>query len=199
MTQRNDATARLWIRNPDSLGKEVDPDLLEAAQRVWDRARFVVIRYLADDLDAADILEAIVDSISRSPNGHEPIRHLDAYLLRSVAREAIRRRRRRLPITLCDSVTLDRLSAAVSVDWDRTLDDERWMALLKASLDSNGRLMLEYRVLEYDWRFIAKSMGYANEHSAEVQFRKKIDRALERIQAHHGPGLTRRFKRESHE
>jgi len=119
MTQRNDATGRSCIRNPDSPGNEVDPHLFEAARRVWDRARVVVISYLADDLGAADILETIVDSISRSPNGHDPIRHLDAYLLRSVAREAIRSHRRRIPITLCDSVNFDRLAAAVSVDWDR--------------------------------------------------------------------------------
>ena len=28
-------------------------------------------------------------------------------------------------------------------------------------------------------------MGYFNYHSAEVQFRKKLDKALKRIQVHH--------------
>jgi MinD-like ATPase involved in chromosome partitioning or flagellar assembly len=57
--------------------------------------------------------------------------------------------------------------------------------LLRASLDPKGREMLGHRILEYDWSFIAGVMGYANAHSAEVQFRKKIDKALERIHAHH--------------
>ena len=53
MDQRNDAQTRLWIPTRDSLGNEVDARLIRAAHRIWDRARLVVIRYLADDTDAA--------------------------------------------------------------------------------------------------------------------------------------------------
>lgn len=59
------------------------------------------------------------------------------------------------------------------------------MELLRASLDARGREILEYRVLDYDWAFIASVIGYANGHSAEVQFQKKLDKALERIRIHH--------------
>lgn len=185
MSQRNDAQTRLWIRSPDSLGNEVDRRLIEAAHRVWERARFVVIRYLAEDTETAEILEAVVDSASCSRNGQGSIQHLDAYLLKSVARESIRRRRKNRRITFIDPTDLEKLAGAVAYDWDRQLDDEKWMDLLRASLDARGRQMLEYRVLEYDWRFIAGVMGYSNDHSAEVQFRKKIDKALKRIQVHH--------------
>ena len=185
MSQRNDAQMRLWIRSPDSLGNEVDRRLIEAAHRVWERARFVVIRYLAEDTETAEILEEVVDSASCSRNGHGSIQNLDAYLLKSVARESIRRRRKNRRIKFVDPTDLERLAGAVAYDWDRALDDEKWMDLLLASLDARGREMFQYRVLEYDWRFIADVMGYSNYHSAEVQFRKKLDKALKRIQVHH--------------
>jgi DNA-directed RNA polymerase specialized sigma24 family protein len=94
MNQRKDAQTRLWIRNRDSLGQMVDRGLIEAAHRVWERARLVVIRYLAEDTEAPEILEAAVDSASCAMGNHQPIQFFEAYLLRSVAREAIRRLRR---------------------------------------------------------------------------------------------------------
>ena len=145
MSQRNDAQMRLWIRSPDSLGNEVDRRLIEAAHRVWERARFVVIRYLAEDTETAEILEEVVDSASCSRNGHGSIQNLDAYLLKSVARESIRRRRRNRRIKFVDPTDLERLAGAVAYDWDRALDDEKWMDLLLASLDARGREMFQYR------------------------------------------------------
>jgi hypothetical protein len=49
MNQPKDAQTRLWLRNLDSLGNIVDRRLIEAADRVWERARLVVICYLAED------------------------------------------------------------------------------------------------------------------------------------------------------
>ena len=58
MDQREEAQKRYWIRDLDSLGKAVDHRLIEAAHRIWERARLVVIRFLADDTEASEILEA---------------------------------------------------------------------------------------------------------------------------------------------
>jgi hypothetical protein len=197
MNQRNDAQTRVWIRSPDSLGNEVDRTLIEAAHRVWDRARFVVIRYLAEDTEAAEILEAVVDAASCLRNGHGSIQHVDAYLLKSVARESIRRRRKSRHIRFVDPSDLERLAGAVAYDWDSRLDDEKSMELLRASLDPKGREMLDYRVLEYDWHFIAVRLGYSSAHSAEVQFQKKIEKALARIQIHHGSTVKAPYLRSS--
>jgi hypothetical protein len=191
MSQRNDAQSRLWVRTPDSLGKEVDRRLIEAAYGVWERARFVVIRYLAEDTDTAEILETAVDSASCSQNGHASIQQLEAYLLKCVARESIRRSRRNRRLTYIDPRDLERLAGAIAYDWDRDLDNERGMELLRASLDAKGREILEFRVLDYDWAFIASVMGYANSHSAAVQFRKKLDKALERVRIHHTAKLQK--------
>ena len=185
MNQRNDAQTRLWIRNPDSLGNVVDHRLIEAAHRVWERARLVVIRYLAEDTEAAEILEAAVDSASRAMGNLQSIQFFEAYLLRSVARESVRRLRRHQRISYVDNVDLERLAGAVSIDLDRQLDDARRIEIFRACMDEHGRMMYDLRVLDHDWRSIATLMGYRDAHSAEVQFDKKIDKALDRFRAYH--------------
>src|SRR5207302_2128853 len=52
MDQRSDAKRKFWIRSQDSLGNAIDSRLIEAADRVWERARLVVIRYLTEDTEA---------------------------------------------------------------------------------------------------------------------------------------------------
>src|SRR5438309_8920317 len=86
MDQRNDAQTRLWIPKRDSRGNLVDARLIEAAHKIWERARLVVTRYLADDTDAAEIVEAAVDSASRTMGNHHTIQCFEAYLFRSVVR-----------------------------------------------------------------------------------------------------------------
>jgi DNA-directed RNA polymerase specialized sigma24 family protein len=185
MGQRRDGQSRLWIRNRDSCGNRVNQELVEAAHRVWDRARLTVIRYLADDVDAPEILEGAVDSASRVLASQRAIRSLEAYLLRSVAREAIRRQRRNQRVVYIDSASLDSIIAPTLIDQDRQLDEAKRFEVLRACLDESGRRMFDLRVLSYSWREIAKLAGYADAHSAEVQYRKKMDKALERFRAYH--------------
>ncbi len=75
--------------------------------------------------------------------------------------------------------------APYPIDLDRQLDDAKRIELFRACMDEHGRMMYDLRVLEYDWRSIAKLTGYEDAHSAEVQFGKKIDKALDRFRAHH--------------
>ena len=189
MNQRKDAHTRLWIRDRDSLGNTVDHRLIEAAHRVWDRSRMVVMRYLAEDTEAPEILEAAVDSASRAMRNRQSIQFFEAYLLRSVARESVRRLRRNQRIQYVDSADLERLAGPASTDLDRQLDDARRIEVFRACMDEHGRTMYDLRVLDFDWRSIARLMGYADAHSAEVQFRKKIDKALDRFQAYHDSRL----------
>lgn len=185
MDQRNDAQTRLWIPTRDSLGNEVDARLIRAAHRIWDRARLVVIRYLADDTDAAEIVEAAVDSASRSMRNHHTIQCFEAYLFRSVVRESIRRFKRNQRVFYLDNGSLERIAAPVSFDLDRLLDSVKRIELLRACMDEVCRRMYDLRRMEYDWRSIATRMGYADAHTAEVQFRKKVNRALDRIRTNH--------------
>jgi DNA-directed RNA polymerase specialized sigma24 family protein len=185
MNQQKGAQTRLWIRNRDSLGNTVDRRLIEAAHRVWERARLVVIRYLADDTEAPEILEAAVESASRVMGNRQSIQFFEAYLLRSVARESVRRLRRYQRTEYVDDAGLERLAGPVSTDLDLQLDNAKRIEVFRACLDEHGRTMYDLRVLDYDWRSIARLAGYADAHSAEVQFRKKIDKALDRFRAYH--------------
>jgi DNA-directed RNA polymerase specialized sigma24 family protein len=189
MNQGKDAQTRLWIRDRDSLGNAVDHRLIEAAHRVWDRARLVVIRYLAEDTEAPEILEAAVDSASRVMGNSQSIQFFEAYLLRSVARESVRRLRRNQRIEYVESADLERLAGPVSTDLDRQLDNAKRIEVFRACMDEHGRTMYDLRVLDFDWQSIARLTGYADAHSAEVQFRKKIDKALGRFRANHDSRL----------
>jgi hypothetical protein len=185
MDERKDAQTRFWIRNRDSLGNLVDQRLIEAASRVWERARLTVMRYLADDAEAPEILEGAVDSASRALASHQSIQFPEAYLIRSVAREAIRRYRRNQRIAYVDWAELDRLAGPIYLDLDRKLDEAKRIDVLRGCMDENGCTIFDLRVLGFDWEHIAKLAGYADAHSAEVQFRKKLDKALDRFRAYH--------------
>lgn len=193
MGQRNDAQARLWIRDRDSLGNTVDHRLVEAAHRVWERARLVVVRYLAEDTEAPEILEAAVDSASRVLGNRQSIQFFEAYLLKSVARESVRRLRKNKRVEYVDTADLERFAGPVLTDLDRHLDNSKRIEVFRACMDEHGRAMYDLRVLNFGWRPIAKLTGYADAHSAEVQFRKKVDKALERFRAYHNS----RFKPQS--
>jgi hypothetical protein len=189
MNQGNDVQTRLWIRDRDSLGNMVDQRLIQAAHRVWERARLVVIRYLAEDTEAPEILEAAVDSASRVMSGSHCIQFAEAYLLRSVARESIRRLHKNQRVEYVDRSDLERLAGPSSANLDRQLDDAKRIEVFRACMDDLGRTMYDLRVVNYSWRAIAKLTGYADAHSAEVQFRKKFDKALERFRAYHNSRL----------
>jgi hypothetical protein len=184
MSQWKDAQSRLWIPEADGEGNRVSPVLREAGHRVWELACRIVTRYLGDDSETAEILESVVQAASRSTT---EIRNAESYLLTCLARETVRRHRRRPRIKLLDQAGLLRLAVSVARESaEERLDEERRLALFRASLDLKGLEMFERRALKQEWRQIAVEMNYASAHSAEVQFKKKTDRAKARIKAKHG-------------
>jgi DNA-directed RNA polymerase specialized sigma24 family protein len=197
MNHREEAQKRLWIRDRDSLGNTVDHRLIDAAHRVWERARLVAICYLYDDTDAPEILEAAVESASRAMGRGEPIQFFDTYLLSSVRREAVRRSRKNRRIEYLDRTQIEQLAGGVSTDLVQQLDQAKRIELFRACMDECGRTMYDLRVLDYDWRSIAKITGYADDHTALVQFRRKMLKALERVRAHLDSRLNLQSKYES--
>ena len=138
MNQRKEAQTRLWIRDRDSLGNTVDHRLIEAAHRVWERARLVVIRYLAEDTEAPEILEAAVDSASRAMDNPQSIQFFEAYLLKSVTRESIRRRRRNQRVEYVDNAISNDLLARYPRTWNAnstTPSGSNFFALVWMSTD----------------------------------------------------------------
>jgi hypothetical protein len=189
MDQQKDFKTRVNIGNEDSLGHTIDLRLIAAAQAVWERACLLVIRYLADDTEAPEILETVVDAASRAMAKNKPIKSFEAYLLKGVARQSLRRRRRNQRIRYVDGAVLERLAGPVSTDRDRELDNAKRLKIFRACMDEDGRTMYDFRTLDFGWRWIAELMGYADAHSAEVQYGKKMDKALERYRSYHNTRL----------
>ena len=80
---------------------------------------------------------------------------------------------------------VERLASPVSSNLDRQLDDAKQLEFFRACMDDVGRTIYDLRVTNHSWRRIAKLTGYADAHSAEVQFRKKFNKALDRFRAYH--------------
>src|SRR5580658_5321479 len=139
MDQQQDFNSRVNIGDRDSLGKTIDLRLIAAAQAVWERACLLVIRHLADDTEAPDILETVVDATSRAMAKNKPIKSFEAYLLTAVARESLRRRRRNQRIQYVDGADLERLAGPVSADLDGQLDNAKRLKILRACMDEDGR------------------------------------------------------------
>ena len=123
MDQRDGAQTSLWIRDGDSLGNTIDPRLIETANRVWERARPLVIRYLPEDTDAPEILDAAVDSVSRAMSNGQTIQFFEPCLLTSVARQAIRRSKKNQRIAYMDDETLSESRLRYSRIWASNLWD----------------------------------------------------------------------------
>lgn len=184
MSQWIDAQSRLWFPDSDSEGNRVDPKLNEAAIRVWERARRIVIRYLADDSETAEILEQSIDGAARST---AVIRNAEAYLLTAVARKAVKENRMRRRMKPVDPFDLHALAISVApVSEEERLDEKRRLELFLASLDERSLEMFHRRALDQDWEQIAADMGYSSAHSAEVQFGKKMKWAAAKIRARFG-------------
>src|ERR1035438_9820720 len=145
MDQREEAQKKFWIRDRDSLGRAVDQRLVEAAYRIWEEARLRVIRYLAEDTEAPEILEGAVDSASRAMDTPKSIEFFEHYLLTSVTREAIRRRQRSQRFVYVERKDLERLAGAVFTDVERQLDDAKLIEIFRACFDARGRAMFDMR------------------------------------------------------
>ena len=198
MGHRQDAQANFWVGNRDSHGNEFDDRLIETAHRIWDRARQIVMRYLADDADTAEIVEAAVDAASLISYRNK-IECIEAYLLRCIARESVRRLRRNQRISYVDNGSLERLAPPVSMEMEKRLDESKQLEVFRACMDEVCEKMFDLRVLGRGWRHIAKKLGYSNAHTAEVQFRKRVDQALRRMQVHHSSRITPPFSEGSDE
>jgi hypothetical protein len=111
----------------------------------------------------------------------EDIQSFDAYLLSSVRRQSFRRSKKHRRIQYVDGARLDRFTSAVSPNPERKLDDAKRIELLRACMDEQGLTMFDLRLMGFTWKQIASYSGHADGHSAEVVFRRKMDRALERF------------------
>ena len=175
MSDREQPVPQFWISNRDHHGRPLDPRVIEAARVAWER----VLRYarakLKDPDDGPQIVERMALTVTRIVRrmDHPPIQDLVAYFvwacIRAINRIASRESREE---SGHEPDWLERIGPRTGEDWlDRLLEELRLDQLL-SYVDQPTRRMFAMRCQGYSWSQIAEKLGYANAHSAEVQFGK---------------------------
>ncbi len=174
-----------WIRETDDLGHPVDPGVLASARRIWKRIFCMVESKLKDGARALEILEGAALAVSSRLRQQDtkPIRDLDAYLfwacthrIDKVAADLAREQ------TGHDLEQLGHLASGTADGWEDRFFSELLVRELLSYMDARTRSLFSYRSLGWSWKKTAAFMGYADGHSAEVQFWKGVKAARERLE-----------------
>jgi len=150
-----------WIRPEDRRGKPIDPSVVEAAQRHWSWAYSYVEKELQDGARAAELLEQVAIEVStRLQVTPEVSRNLDGYLITAfhhrVRSQLLKDNRLAYEGLLKE---LERNHPLAATDWVAAIDTELVMKSLLSRLPHEVRHMLHYRMLDFSWKAIGKSMG----------------------------------------
>lgn len=179
-----------WIRDKDDFGRPLNPDVLSAAERIWERVLYLAESKLNDRTRAAEVLELAALAVSRAlrRRGREPIRDLDAYLYWACTRRFARIAAKESRVQFGHEPGRLELIAANAVDCglDEFYDEVQLKELLSC-MDARTRWLFALRCQGYSWPETAKQMGYLNGHSAEVQFWKGVRAARRRLSRRSAP------------
>jgi len=184
------SNAPFWIRDKDDFGRPVDPDVLSAAERIWERVLYLAESKLKDRTRAAEVLELTALAVSRAlrRRGREPIRDLDAYLYWACSRRFERIAAKESRVQFAHEPGHLELIAANPADcWVDEFYDEVQLKELLSCMDPRTRRLFALRCQGYSWPETAEQMGYLNGHSAEVQFWKGVRAARRRLSRRSAP------------
>jgi hypothetical protein len=173
-----------WIRDKDDFGRSVNPDVLSAAERLWERVLYLAESKLNDLTRAAEVLEIAALAVSRTlrRRGREAVRDLDAYLYWACLRRFDRIAAKESRVQCGHEPGRLELIAANAVDCRLgEFYDELRLKELLSCMDSRTRRLFALRCQGYSWPETAEQMGYLNGHSAEVQFWKGVGAARRRL------------------
>lgn len=177
MSDREQPIPQFWISNRDHHGRPLDPRVIEAARVGWERVLRCARAKLKDPDDGPQIVERVALTVSRIVRraDHPPIQDLGAYFvwacIRAINRIAARESREESGHA---PEWLERIGPRTVENWlDSLLEDLRLEQLL-SHVDHPTRRMFAMRCEGYSWNQIAARLGYANGHSAEVQFGKGL-------------------------
>jgi len=179
-----------WIRDKDDFGRPLNPDVLSAAERIWERVLYLAESKLNDRTRAAEVLELTVLAVSRAlrRRGREPVRDLDAYLYWACSRRFDRIATKESRVQFGHDPGHLELIAANAVDcWVDEFHDEFQLEELLSCMDARTRRLFAQRCQGYSWQETAEQMGYLNGHSAEVQFWKGVGAARRRFSPRSAP------------
>jgi len=179
-----------WIRETDDSGRPLEPNVLRAARKMWRRVLHLTESKLKDTARAAEILEVTALAVSNRlrQSDHPPIQDLDAYLYRAcvykvgeIARDEAHERGGH------DLSQLELLAGASPDGWQDRLFSELLVGQLLSYMDPRTRMLFMCRSSGRSWQETATLTGYADGHSAEVQFWKGLKAARERLKKGESP------------
>lgn len=177
MAERSYPTGRVRISPIDMRGRAIDPDVLNVANEISERALRYGEAQLGDPALAASLLEESAATVSRviatqSQTGTLAIRNLEAYLFRAFLRRINRAKRRdlRLIRSTCDNV-MD----THRYDPSQELAQKLFIDELLTKCDTVTQDILNRRRQGFSWNEIGMLYGISG-HSAESRVRRALKR-----------------------
>jgi DNA-directed RNA polymerase specialized sigma24 family protein len=174
-----------WVWQRDESGASIEADVVDAARRNWARVLAYARRHHQDPAQAADILEAVLLSLSRArkTNGKlcRPIRNLDNYLYLAFVRRLNRELAKEPHIESVGSLhDLDALSGIRTPPASPFIEDDLLIEELMGYMDERTRRMFSLRHMGYSWNEIAPILkNTAN--NAQVLFNQGVKKVRRHV------------------
>lgn len=179
----DDSTSSIRLNSVDRHGRQIDPEVLAAAQTVFQRALNHGMDTLGDSAVVANTLEEIAATVSvhlarrNSSAQAAPIRNLAGYIFRAFARRLNRLKRKEVALlnSISAGETRDR-----SVDPSRQLEMQILLHEYLARFDFEEKDMCWRRLEGYTWDEIGK-VHEISAHTAEVTLLNAVRRVKAKL------------------
>jgi DNA-directed RNA polymerase specialized sigma24 family protein len=180
-----DPDRRVPIWPLDRSGKALEQDLLDAAERNWERIRAYADRHHQDPSIAANLLETTLIALSRARKSTgrpvSAIRSLDSYLYLAFIRRLNRQLAREPKIEGVGSTQdLDTLGNMRARSAPPSIEQELLVKEVMTFLDEKPRQMFALRYTGYSWSEIASFLK-TTANNAQVSFNLGLKRARNRV------------------
>jgi DNA-directed RNA polymerase specialized sigma24 family protein len=171
-----------WIRPQDKRGRPLDVRVLEASRHLWPWAYRHVEIELHDGARAAELLEQVALEVSARLRAEPEVeRNLSGYLITAfhnrVRSQFLKDSRLAYEGLLYD---LEENHQPRAPDWVAALETKLALNFLVSYLPHQTKHMLNYRIVGYSWKEIARFAGITVEQ-AKARFHYGVQKAYESL------------------
>ena len=171
-----------WIRPQDKRGRPLDVRVLEASRHLWPWAYRHVEIELHDGARAAELLEEVALEVSARLRAEPEVeRNLNGYLITAfhnrVRSQFLKDSRLAYEGLLYD---LEENHQPRAPDWVAALETKLALNFLVSYLPHQTKHMLNYRIVGYSWKEIARFAGITVEQ-AKARFHYGVQKAYETL------------------
>ena len=171
-----------WIRPQDKRGRPLDVRVLEASRHLWPWAYRHVEIELHDGARAAELLEEVALEVSARLRAEPEVeRNLSGYLITAfhnrVRSQFLKDSRLAYEGLLYD---LEENHQPRAPDWVAALETKSALNFLVSYLPHQTKHMLNYRIVGYSWKEIARFAGITVEQ-AKARFHYGVQKAYETL------------------